>query len=126
MSIKSITSIAGFGNTNFDFTSSEGLFSFASIQQGKILHKYVGNTDLMSLAVLWYVACASDTISMVDIRNNLSITATRMTRCLKQLKSLDLINISIDNQDARHRLLSLTDKGKALKLDLINTLSENK
>jgi DNA-binding MarR family transcriptional regulator len=47
-----------------------------------------------------------------------------MTRANKILIKLGLIKLTIDNTDGRHRILTLTDKGKALKLDLINTLTK--
>jgi len=117
------TSLKGFLNTEFDFTHSDGLFSSASIQRGKILLEQIGNIDLITYEILWYVLCAKNKISIVDMRNGMEITATRMTRGCKTLLNVGVIQISIDTKDARHRLLSLTEKGKALKLDLLNTLS---
>lgn len=117
------TSLKGFVNTEFDFTRSDGLFSSASIQRGKILLEQVGNVDLITFEILWYVFCAKSKISIVDMRNDMEITATRMTRGCKTLINVGVVEISIDTSDARHRLLSLTEKGKALKLDLLNTLT---
>ena len=117
------TSLKGFVNTEFDFTHSDGLFSSASIQRGKILLEQVGNVDLITFEILWYVFCAKSKISIVDMRNDMEITATRMTRGCKTLINVGVVEISIDTADARHRLLSLTEKGKALKLDLLNTLT---
>lgn len=117
------TSLKGFVNTEFDFTHSDGLFSFASIQRGKILLEQIGNVDLITYEILWYVFCAKSKISIVDMRNDMAITATRMTRGCKTLINVGVVEISIDTIDARHRLLSLTEKGKALKLDLLNTLT---
>ena len=117
------TSLKGFVNTEFDFTHSDGLFSSASIQRGKILLEQVGNVDLITFEILWYVFCAKSKISIVDMRNDMEITATRMTRGCKTLINVGVVEISIDTSDALHRLLSLTEKGKALKLDLLNTLT---
>lgn len=120
---ESETSLKGFLNTEFDFTHSDGLFSSASIQRGKILLEQIGNVDLITYEILWYVFCAKSKISIVDMRNDMQITATRMTRGCKTLINVGVVEISIDSTDARHRLLSLTEKGKALKLDLLNTLT---
>lgn len=117
------TNLKGFTNTVFDGIRADGLFSSASIQQGKILLEQIGNIDLITLEILWYVLCAKSTISIVDMRNDMEITATRMTRACKTLINVGVVEISIDTSDARHRLLSLTEKGKALKLDLLNTLT---
>tara|TARA_B110001450_G_C17155523_1_gene293020 strand:- start:10 stop:432 length:423 start_codon:yes stop_codon:yes gene_type:complete len=117
------TSLKGFTNTEFDFTRSDGLFSSASIQRGKILLEQIGNVDLITYEIFWYVLCAKNKISIVDMRNDMQITATRMTRGCKTLINVGVVNISIDTTDARHRLLSLTEKGKALKLDLLDTLT---
>lgn len=120
---RSETNLKGFTNTAFDFTHSDGLFSSASIQRGKILLEQLGNVDLITYEILWYVLCAKNKISIVDMRNDMQITATRMTRGCKTLINVGVVDISIDTIDARHRLLSLTEKGKALKLDLLNTLT---
>ncbi len=117
------TTLKGFLNTEFDFTHSDGLFSSASIQRGKILLEQIGNVDLITIEIFWYVLCAKNKISIVDMRNDMEITATRMTRGCKTLINVGVVEISIDTNDARHRLLCLTEKGKALKLDLLNTLT---
>lgn len=120
---ESETSLKGFLNTEFDFTHSDGLFSSASIQRGKIYLEQIGNVDLITFEILWYVFCAKSKISIVDMRNDMEITATRMTRGCKALINVGVVEISIDTKDARHRLLSLTEKGKALKIDILNTLT---
>tara|TARA_R110002153_G_scaffold34305_3_gene102670 strand:+ start:1478 stop:1900 length:423 start_codon:yes stop_codon:yes gene_type:complete len=117
------TTLQGFANTEFDFTHSDGLFSSASIQRGKILLRTLGNIDLITVEILWYCFAAKNKISIVDMRNDMQVSATRMTRACKVLFNLGLVNITIDIVDARHRLLSLTEKGKALKLDLLDTLT---
>ena len=86
------TTLKGFGNTEFDFTHSDGLFSSASIQRRKILLEQLGNADLITYSVLWYLFCAKSKISIVDMRNDMQITATRMTRACKTLINLKIVN----------------------------------
>lgn len=118
------TDLEIFGNTKSHSTDSDGVFSSASIQRGKILLDYCGNVDLITVYIFWHIASAKGYVPITAIRNSLNITAVRMTRANKILIKLGLIKLAIDNTDGRHRILTLTDKGKALKLDLINTLTK--
>jgi DNA-binding MarR family transcriptional regulator len=104
-------------------TRLDGLFSSASIQAINVFHKYCGNVDILTLYVWWFIAASKgeEGVKCVTLKDDYKVTAVRLSRSIKVLTYLDLIELYVDKQDARCKLVRLTHKGKALKHDIINS-----
>ena len=57
-----------------------------------------------------------------SIIRDLDLSAVGVTRSLKILSDREMITISMDTEDTRKKSVMLTDKGKALKLYIIETM----
>ncbi len=105
-------------------TLSGGLFSSASIQAINVFHEYCGNIDILTMYVWWNVAATKEErMDCARLRYDYKVSAVRLTRSIKSLVNLKLIDCTIDKTDARRKIVFLTHKGKALKHDIIKSFT---
>jgi DNA-binding MarR family transcriptional regulator len=61
-----------------------------------------------------------DKITIAELVEKTAIDGGAMTQILKKMADKSLLNIVKDQQDKRKRLLQLTQKGQALKIEAVN------
>ena len=97
-------------------TRSGGLFSSASIQAINVFHEYCGNIDILTMFVWWNVAATKEErMDCATLRYDYKVSAVRLTRSIKSLVNLELIDCSIDKTDARRKIVYLTHKDDIIK-----------
>lgn len=80
--------------------------------------------DVKVLAVLWTKPTLP--ISFQSLLKTLALSPVSLTRTLKFLQDQSVVELGIDTVDTRRKLVELTDKGKALKLDIIEIMEDTK
>ena len=87
------------------------------------VEQYIGQHTFRDAKVLAYLyASEHDIVYYQSIIRDLELSAVSVTRSLKLLSDRDMITISMDTEDTRKKSVSLTDKGNALKLYVIQTM----
>lgn len=61
-----------------------------------------------------------DKITIAELVEKTAIDGGAMTQILKKMADKSLLNIVMDQQDKRKRLVQLTQKGQALKIEAVN------
>ena len=85
--------------------------------------KYIGQHSIRDVKVLTYLyASEHDIVYCQSIIRDLELSAVSVTRSLKLLSDRDMITLIMDTEDTRKKSVSLTDKGKALKLYIIEIM----
>ena len=89
------------------------------------VEQYLGQHSCRDVRVLVYLYQSEHSaIYYQSIIRDLELTAVGVTRSLKILSDRDMITISMDTEDTRKKSVSLTDKGNALKLHIIEILGD--
>ena len=87
--------------------------------------EYIGQHSFRDVKVLAYLyASEHDIVYYQSIIRDLELSAVSVTRSLKLLSDRDMITIAMDTEDTRKKSVSLTDKGNALKLHIIELLGD--
>ena len=85
----------------------------------------IGNHNLRDVKVLltlWFQANVP--VSYQSLLKTLDLSPVGLTRSLKFLQDQQVVELGIDTVDTRRKLVDLTDKGKALKLDIIEIMED--
>jgi len=87
------------------------------------VEQYLGQHSLRDAKVIVYLYHSEhNVVDYQSIIKDLDLSAVGVTRSLKLLSDRDMITISMDTEDTRKKSVMLTDKGKALKLYVIETM----
>lgn len=87
------------------------------------VEQYLGQHSFRDAKVLVYLYQSEHSVVYYQsIIKDLDLSAVGVTRSLKILSDREMITISMDTEDTRKKSVSLTDKGKALKLYIIETM----
>ena len=87
--------------------------------------EYIGHHSVRDVRVLAYLYQSEHSVVYCQsIIKDLDLSAVSVTRSLKLLGDRDMITISMDTEDTRKKSVSLTDKGNALKLHIIEILGD--
>ena len=87
------------------------------------VEEYIGQHSVRDVKVLVYLYQSEHSVVYYQsIIRDLDLTAVGVTRSLKLLSDRDMITISMDTEDTRKKSVSLTDRGNALKLYVIQTM----
>lgn len=87
------------------------------------VEQYIGQHTFRDAKVLAYLYQSEyENVYFQSIMKDLKISAVAVSRSLKLLSERDMITISMDTEDTRKKSVSLTDKGNALKLHIIQTM----
>ena len=87
--------------------------------------EYLGQHSFRDVKVLAYLYQSEHSaIYYQSIIRDLDLSAVSVTRSLKLLGDRDMITISMDTEDTRKKSVSLTDKGNALKLHIIEIMGD--
>jgi len=87
------------------------------------VEQYIGQHSFRDAKVLAYLYQSEHSVVYYQsIIRDLELSAVAVTRSLKLLSDRDMITISMDTEDTRKKSVSLTDKGKALKLYIIEIM----
>lgn len=87
--------------------------------------QYVGQHSFRDVKVLAYLYQSEwDVVHFQSIIRDLNLSAVAVTRSLKLLSDRDLITLCMDTDDTRKKSVSLTDKGNALKLHIIEIFGD--
>lgn len=87
------------------------------------VEQYLGQHTFRDAKVLVYLYQSEHSaIYYQSIIRDLELSAVSVTRSLQLLSDRDMITISMDTEDTRKKSVSLTDKGNALKLHVIQTM----
>jgi DNA-binding MarR family transcriptional regulator len=87
------------------------------------VEEYLGHHLFRDIKVLAYLYQSEHSVVYYQsIIRDLDLTSVGVTRSLKLLSDRDMITISMDTEDTRKKSVSLTDKGNALKLHIIEIL----
>ena len=91
----------------------------------KKAEEYLGQHSFRDVKVLAYLYQSEHSaIYYQSIIRDLDLSAVSVTRSLKLLSDRDMITIAMDTEDTRKKSVSLTDKGNALKLHIIELLGD--
>jgi len=89
------------------------------------IEEYLGQHSLRDIKVLVYLYQSQHSVVYFQsIKKNLELSAVGVTRSLKVLSDREMITLSMDTEDTRKKSVSLTDKGNALKLHMIEILGD--
>ena len=89
------------------------------------IDQYVGQHSFRDVKVLAYLYQSEHSaIYYQSIIRDLNLSAVAVTRSLKLLSDRDLITLTMDTDDTRKKSISLTDKGNALKLHVIEIFGD--
>ena len=89
------------------------------------IDQYVGQHSFRDVKVLAYLYQSEHSaIYYQSIIRDLNLSAVAVTRSLKLLSDRDLITLTMDTDDTRKKSISLTDKGNALKLYVIEIFGD--
>jgi len=87
------------------------------------VEQYLGQHSFRDAKVLVYLYQSEHSVVYYQsIIKDLDLSAVGVTRSLKILSDRDMITLSMDTEDTRKKSVSLTDKGNALKLYIIETM----
>ena len=87
------------------------------------VEQYLGQHSFRDAKVLVYLYQSEHSVVYYQsIIKDLDLSAVGVTRSLKILSDREMITISMDTEDTRKKSVMLTDKGKALKLYIIETM----
>jgi DNA-binding MarR family transcriptional regulator len=87
------------------------------------VEQYLGQHSFRDAKVLVYLYQSEHSVVYCQsIIRDLDLSAVGVTRSLKILSDREMITISMDTEDTRKKSVMLTDKGKALKLYIIETM----
>ena len=89
------------------------------------VEQYLGQHSFRDVKVLVYLYQSEHSaIYYQSIIRDLNLSAVAVTRSLKLLSDRDLITLIMDTDDTRKKSISLTDKGNALKLHVIEIFGD--
>ena len=89
------------------------------------VEEYLGQHSFRDVKVLAYLYQSEHSaIYYQSIIKDLDLSAVAVTRSIKFLNDRDLITLTMDTEDTRKKSVSLTDKGNALKLHLIELMGD--
>lgn len=89
------------------------------------VEQYLGQHTFRDAKVLVYLYQSEHSVVYYQsIIRDLELSAVAVTRSLQLLSERDMITISMDTEDTRKKSVSLTDKGNALKLYVIEILGD--
>ena len=87
--------------------------------------EYIGHHSFRDVKVLAYLYQSEHSVVYFQsIIRDLELSAVGVTRSLKVLIDREMITLSMDTEDTRKKSVSLTDKGNALKLHIIEILGD--
>ncbi len=87
--------------------------------------EYIGHHSVRDVRVLVYLYQSEHSgVCFQSIIRDLELSAVAVTRSLKVLSDRDMITLTMDINDTRKKSVSLTDKGNALKLHIIEILGD--
>ena len=87
--------------------------------------EYIGHHSFRDVRVLAYLYQSEHSVVYFQsIIRDLELSAVGVTRSLKVLIDREMIALTMDTEDTRKKSVSLTDKGKALKLHIIEILGD--
>ncbi len=85
--------------------------------------EYLGHHSVRDVKVLAYLYQSEHSfVYFQSIIRDLDLSAVSVTRSLKLLSDRDIITLSMDTEDTRKKSVSLTDKGNALKLHIMEIM----
>lgn len=91
----------------------------------KKVNECIGTHTIREGTVLIYLMSTEEkVVHYQTIIKDLDLSPVAITRCLKYLIDQGAVTMCMDNEDTRKKSVALTDKGKALKLDLIQILED--
>jgi len=89
------------------------------------VEQYLGQHSFRDGKLLAYLYQSEHSVVYCQsIIRDLDLSAVSVTRSLKLLSDRDMITLSMDTEDTRKKSVSLTDKGNALKLHIIEILED--
>ncbi len=89
------------------------------------VEQYLGQHTFRDAKVLAYLYQSEHrAVYFQSIIRDLELSAVGVTRSLKLLSDRDLITLTMDTEDTRKKSVSLTDKGNALKLHIIEIMED--
>ena len=77
--------------------------------------------DIKVLAILYWNLNKNEA-SYNSLLEATQISPVSLTRSIKLLQDRGIIDLKIDEKDTRRKIVCLTEKGKALKLDLLEIM----
>jgi len=89
------------------------------------VEEYIGHHSFRDIKVLVYLYQSEHSVVYYQsIIKDLELSAVGVTRSLKVLSDREMIALTMDTEDTRKKSVSLTDKGNALKLHIIEILGD--
>ena len=89
------------------------------------VEEYIGHHSFRDIKVLVYLYQSEHSVVYYQsIIKDLELSAVGVTRSLKVLSDREMIVLTMDTEDTRKKSVSLTDKGNALKLHIIEILGD--
>ena len=89
------------------------------------IDEYIGHHSFRDIKVLVYLYQSEhNVVYYQSIIKDLELSAVGVTRSLKVLSDREMIALTMDTEDTRKKSVSLTDKGNALKLHIIEILGD--
>ena len=76
------------------------------------------------LAFLYLIESDKKEIEFQELIKELEISPVSVTRSIQHLLGENFVEFLIDPNDTRRKIVRLTEKGKALKLDIIEALTQ--
>ena len=94
------------------------------IRVNSVMTKYLCYSDTVTIQTFLTIASHSKPVSYSRIIKSIKISAVRLSRCLKRLIDDDLVTFEIDDHDTRRKIASLTQRGKAFTLELVEAMED--
>jgi len=89
---------------------------------GKIIEKRLKIKQSTVLVFMYLAESVKTEVEFQSLIKDLEISPVNVTRSIQHLLGEGFVDFMIDPNDTRKKIVRLTDKGKALKLDLIEGL----
>ena len=83
-----------------------------------------GEIPVKQVKMLLQVLDCEEVIPLQDVARDLGTSSASATRNMQNLRKLGFIDSHIDPLDNRNRLLTTTDKGKLLKLKILELIQK--
>jgi DNA-binding MarR family transcriptional regulator len=92
-----------------------------------VAEKYLGEKHTFrDVKVMLYLLDKTDEKeTFKNLRKNLRMSPVEVTRSLKHLQDNGLVELFMDEIDTRKKVITITDKAKALKLSIIELIGGN-
>tara|TARA_R100001510_G_C7513530_1_gene112120 strand:- start:111 stop:452 length:342 start_codon:yes stop_codon:yes gene_type:complete len=103
-----------------DYIGVIGMFALKGIHKlGKLIEKRLKIKNHTVLVFLYLIEVDKTEVEFQLLIKDLEISPVNVTRAIQHLLGEDFVEFMIDPNDTRKKIVRLTDKGKAFKLDLI-------